>query len=117
MKSITLILALIFISSTAAFAQKRSDLTGPAYKNQKPWKNNSKTTNLYAETNKEQLKGPAYKNQKPGETSSEATYAVVELGSERSKLDGHEYKNYKPWENKTRETAIETTKVYIASDD
>src|SRR6056300_952391 len=98
MKNITLILALIFISSSAAFAQKRSELKGPAYKNYKPWKHKSTPTVIYTEENKKSdLTGPAYKNYKPWKDTTEASYAVVKFGTEKSKIMGHEFKNYKPW--------------------
>ncbi|WP_435135620.1 hypothetical protein [Formosa sp. A9] len=117
MKNIALILALVFIASTAAFAQDRSELTGPAYKNYKPGKSDSKPTLVYAVSNKKELTGPAYKNQKPWKNTSEKTYSTIAFGSERSKLSGHEYKNYKPWKNTNNEIVQDTTVIYVASDD
>lgn len=97
MKNIAIILALVFAASTSAFAQKRSDLTGPAYKNYKPGKNKSEPVAIYSVAKEEKLIGPAYKNQKHRKDTSEKTYTTVAFGSEKSDLKGPEYKNYKPW--------------------
>lgn len=97
MKNIAIILALIFVASTSAFAQKRSDLSGPAYKNYKPGKQKSEPVPVYTVTKEEKLTGPAYKNRKPWESTSDKTYIKVAFGSERSKLTGPAHKNYKPW--------------------
>ncbi|MDW5288966.1 hypothetical protein [Formosa sp. PL04] len=100
MKNISLILALILGSTTVVFAQDKSDLTGPEYKNYKSWKHESQPTVMLVEANKKQVTGPEFKNRKAWDrTDSEKTYAVIEMGSERSKLTGPAYKNYKPWRN------------------
>lgn len=97
-RKISTLLIFVLLASVSVFAQNRNDLTGPAYKNYKPWENESKPTPVYSVSNKEQLTGPAYKNQKPwGKNTSEQTFTAVSFGSERSKLTGPAYKNYKPW--------------------
>ena len=98
-----------------AFAQKRSDLTGPAYKNYKPWQNDSKPAPVYSVAKKEQLQGPAFKNQKVWEKKpSKANYTAVNFGSERSNLQGPAYKNFKPWRKNDEKDNSET---YIAKND
>ncbi len=100
MKNTALVLALAFATSTALFAQDKNQLTGPAYKNHKPWNSESKPVTLYALDKKKPLTGPAYKNKKAWEKpDAKATYTAVSFGSERSKLTGPEYKNHKPWSN------------------
>ncbi len=104
MRNIAIVLALVFAASTSAFAQKRSDLTGPAYKNYKPWKNESKPTQIYSVAKSEKLTGPAFKNKKAWKKStSDATYTAVNFGSERTNLTGPAYKNYKPWRKSDNE--------------
>ncbi|WP_166959914.1 hypothetical protein [Yeosuana marina] len=96
MKNTTLIL-LLFLFSIGAYAQKRSDFKGPAYKNYKPWLHKTEPITVYTVIKKTKLTGPAYKNQKPWQNTSEKKYVPIVFGSERSKLKGPEYKNYKPW--------------------
>ncbi|MBU3820620.1 hypothetical protein KO566_00995 [Flavobacteriaceae bacterium XHP0103] len=104
MKNITIVLALILVASTSAFAQKRSDLTGPAYKNYKPGKEKSEPVAVYTVAKEEKLTGPAYKNHKPWKNTSDKTYTTIAFGSEKSKLTGPAHKNYKPWrDNKENE--------------
>ncbi|WP_136482792.1 hypothetical protein [Cognatitamlana onchidii] len=103
MKKLAVLLALMFVSITS-FAQKRSDLRGPQYKNYKPWKHDTKSTPLYTSNTKEGLKGPEYKNYKPWKNKGEAKYQeVATTVNERAKLTGPKYKNYKPWRNKKAE--------------
>ena len=64
MKNIALLLIFLFISVTA-FSQDRNKLTGPEYKNYKPWKNKKSTKHIYTSNRKAGLTGPAYKNYKP----------------------------------------------------
>ncbi|XCF06487.1 hypothetical protein ABI125_01195 [Tamlana crocina] len=97
MKNIAIILALVFAASTSAFAQKRSDLTGPAYKNYKHGKQKSEPVTIYSVAKEEKLTGPAYKNKKHNTDASDKTYTAVVFGSDKSDLKGPEYKNYKPW--------------------
>lgn len=92
-----LILLFVVALSFDGFAQKRSDLTGPAYKNYKPWKHKSESTTIYSENSRLNLTGPAFKNYKPGEHKTEVKLIPIQFGSERSKLTGPEYKHYKPW--------------------
>ncbi|TYA92099.1 hypothetical protein [Seonamhaeicola marinus] len=105
MKNFALIIGLLFISINA-FAQeksnvKRSDLTGPAYKNYKAWKHNTESTKVYTKKSKKALTGPKYKNYKPWRDASKVEYVVVNaIGNERQKLTGPAYKNYKPWRKK-----------------
>lgn len=96
MKKIILITAIISLS-ISAYSQKRSDLMGPAYKNYKPWKHDSKTEVIYTSNKKENLTGPKYKNSKAWDKSNVKGHTAIVFGSERSKLTGPAYKNYKPW--------------------
>ncbi|GAL65343.1 hypothetical protein [Jejuia pallidilutea] len=96
MKKVIFTLAIAFIS-VGVFAQQRSDLKGPAYKNYKPGLHKSEPVVIYAEVNKTKLTGPEYKNQKPWKDTSDKVYVPIVYGSERSKLKGPAYKNYKPW--------------------
>lgn len=96
MRTLVITLAIAFISF-GAFAQKRSDLTGPAYKNYKPWLNKSAPTLVYSTSKKVKLTGPAYKNYKSWRDTSKKEYVQIASDSKRSKLTGPAYKNYKPW--------------------
>ncbi|MEL0455304.1 hypothetical protein WJN01_03605 [Flavobacteriaceae bacterium SZ-1-7] len=108
MKNLALILAVAFFTSISSFGQERSELTGPAYKNYKPWKNKTKTKNMYTSNSKESLTGPEYKNHKPWAKTSEAEYTQVASNNERANLTGPEYKNYKPWKNDKEEESVST---------
>jgi hypothetical protein len=100
MKKVAFILGFLLVSF-GAFAQKRSDLQGPAYKNYKPWKHKTVPTVLYTDNNKKSLTGPAYKNYKPWRDDSKTERVKVNTsGTERQKLTGPAYKNYKPWKKK-----------------
>lgn len=100
MKNIVLILGVLLVSFSS-FAQeksnmKQSDLKGPAYKNYKHWEHETEPTKIYSESNKTALQGPAYKNQHPGATISKQDLVEVKTtGSERQKLTGPAYKNYR----------------------
>ncbi|WNH14003.1 hypothetical protein [Thalassobellus suaedae] len=96
MKNLVLTLSIVFLS-LSAFAQKRSDFKGPAYKNYKPWLHKNEVTLVYTVSQKTKLTGPAYKNYKPWQNKSEKTYTPISFVSKRSKLTGPAYKNYKPW--------------------
>lgn len=87
----------VALLSISAFSQKRSDLTGPAYKNYKSWLHKSEPKIVYTVVKTEKLTGPAYKNKKPWQDKTKSTFVAIEFGSERSKLRGPAYKNYKPW--------------------
>jgi hypothetical protein len=104
MKNLALILAFAFISF-GAFAQKRNDLKGPAFKNYKPGKNITEATNIYVSNNKASLNSLEYKNYKPwqddnSEKASKLT--AITSNEKKSKLRSYEYKNYKPWRNKRK---------------
>jgi hypothetical protein len=100
MKIVALMLGFLFVSF-GAFAQKRSDLQGPAYKNYKPWKHKTVATEVYAIDRKKSLTGPAYKNYKPWRDPSKTEAVIIKTsGHERQKLTGPAYKNYKPWKKK-----------------
>ena len=102
MKKVALILGFLLISF-GVFAQKRSDLQGPAYKNYKPWKHKKVSTAIYSVNKKKSLTGPAYKNYKPWrDTSKTKAVKINTSGHERQKLTGPAYKNYKPWKKKTK---------------
>lgn len=90
----------ILIIGTVSFsvtAQKRNELQGPAYKNYKPWKHDTQPVTVYSVNKKEILTGPKRKNQKAWDKSVVASYTPISFGSERAKLQGPAYKNYKPW--------------------
>lgn len=87
----------IFILYSSTFAQNKSDLRGPAYKNYKPWLQKSPPVVIYTLPIKTKLQGAAFKNYKPWQNKLANKYVPVFFGSERSKLQGPAYKNYKPW--------------------
>ncbi|APY10977.1 hypothetical protein BWZ22_06855 [Seonamhaeicola sp. S2-3] len=88
--------SLAIIVSVSVYAQKRNDFKGPAYKNYKPWLYDTKPTEVYSVKQEEKLTGPEYKNQKVWENSSKKSYKLIAVGTERSKLKGPAYKNYRP---------------------
>ncbi|MCB4798287.1 hypothetical protein [Neotamlana laminarinivorans] len=95
--------ALAIIISFGAYAQKRNEFKGPAYKNYKPWQHDVVPTVVYTIIEKESLTGPEYKNQKVWENKNIEDYKVISIGTKRSKLKGPAYKNYKPWLHKNEE--------------
>ncbi|KJD34074.1 hypothetical protein PK35_04915 [Tamlana nanhaiensis] len=102
MKKVAIIaIALVFTAS--AFAQKRNEFKGPAYKNYKPWQHDVEPTVVYTVVEKENLTGPEYKNQKVWEKDNTEAYKVITIGTKRSKLKGPAYKNYKAWMHKEQE--------------
>ncbi|MFY0712143.1 hypothetical protein J1D01_00570 [Seonamhaeicola sp. NFXS20] len=88
--------SLAIIVSFSVYAQKRNDFKGPAYKNYKPWLYDAKPTEVYSVKQEEKLTGPEYKNQKVWEDNSKKSYNPINVGTERSKLKGPAYKNYRP---------------------
>lgn len=104
MKKSVLFFALIFISLTV-FAQKRNELSGPQYKNYKPWMHDTKTESIYTSNGKANLKGPEFKNYKPWKKNkSDVQYQEITTVNKKAKLTGPEYKNYKPWRHKKVKT-------------
>ncbi|WP_299548934.1 hypothetical protein [Seonamhaeicola sp.] len=106
MRTLIFTLAMVFIAS-GVFAQKRSDLKGPAYKNYKPWLNKDKSepaTVVYTTTKKEKLMGPAFKNNKPWQNNNNKEYNKVAFNSKRVELKGPAFKNYKPWKKDSDES-------------
>ena len=111
MKKVAVLLAFAFITVTS-FAQKRSDLTGPQYKNYKPWQHDTKVEPVYTSNSKVGLTGPAYKNHKPWKkTEDHVEFQQVVSNNKRANLTGPAYKNYKPWLNKKAATKEETTVI------
>ena len=96
MKTLIVTFVIAFMSLSLS-AQKRSDLTGPAYKNYKPWLHDNEPATVYSVAKKENLTGPKRKNQKPWENKSDKVYTSINFGSDRNKLTGPAFKNYKPW--------------------
>ncbi|QDO93196.1 hypothetical protein FNB79_04125 [Formosa sediminum] len=98
MKNIYLVLGLIFVSTTVAFAQDRNEFKGPEYKNYKVWEHETTPKLIYTTTNKEVVTGPEFKNKKQWDRQEEKqNYTAITIGTERSKLKGPAYKNYKHW--------------------
>lgn len=116
MKNFALIL-LVGLFSYSGLAQetnniRRSNLSGPAYKNYKPGKQNLVPVTIYIKKTKKALSGPAYKNYKPWRDTSITEYAIVRTNdSKRQKLKGPAYKNYKPnkYKSKTEFVAINSS--------
>ena len=96
MKKNILTLAVLLIAFVG-FSQNRTGLTGPAYKNYKPWLDNSEPVKVYSITKESKLTGPEFKNKKPWNRNKDANKVLITVGSERTKLTGPAYKNYKPW--------------------
>ncbi|WP_339663574.1 hypothetical protein [uncultured Polaribacter sp.] len=94
MKNLTLLLVFIFIS-TATFAQKRNKLTGPAFKNFKPWMQKSAPTLVFKNDTKKSLLGSEFKNHKVWENKKENLELVTFVRSRKTDLTGPSFKNYK----------------------
>ena len=82
----------IFVSNAQAF----KDLQGPAAKNYKPWKDNSKKTTAMVAVTPNDKQGPSFKNAKAWEQDSEKVTLVSNPVSEEREL-GPKAKNRKPW--------------------
>ena len=89
----------LFAVSFSAMAQEKSpvkqnDLKGPEYKNYQFWRHNVAPTKIQAAATVETVQGPEYKNRRPAATSK-GEQVLVTFGSERNKLQGPAFKNYK----------------------
>ena len=106
-KYIFLTLALSILFTVKSLAQ-RSDLKGPAAKNDKVWKSTDQGASLIIVSQHKPLKGPKAKNRKPWETNQKMTHAVIT--ADRKDLKGPKTKNRKP-ENgqKEKEIIIQTS--------
>lgn len=97
MKAI-LTLAMFAISFGAMAQEKKpvklSDLKGPEYKNYKFWKHQVEPTEVQTAATAETVQGPEYKNRKPTAAPAGEQVSVI-FGSERNKLQGPAFKNYK----------------------
>ncbi|WP_158838144.1 hypothetical protein [Polaribacter sp. L3A8] len=96
MKSTRLIVVLLFVSASV-FAQKRNELIGPEHKNYKPWMHKTENTVVFKNTSKKALKGSEIKNHKVWDTSNKDLKLISFTKSNKTKLTGPAYKNYKPW--------------------
>lgn len=87
--------------ASLSLAQSRHGLSGPAAKNNKPWKNNGASHKMIVTKTSKPLMGPAAKNYKPWKENSDIKQETkqVVLNSRRSKPKGPKAKNYKPWKN------------------
>lgn len=94
MKNLTLIVVFIFISA-ATFAQKRNDLTGPAFKNFKPWMQKATPTLVFKNDTKKSLTSPDYKNHKEWGTKKENLELITLEPSKKVGLTGPRFKNFK----------------------
>ena len=99
MKPFNLLIVFLFASSTL-IAQNRNDFNGPAHKNYKPWQHKVKPVVIYNNLELNKLESVALKNYKFWNVDKENIKTVKIKKSERMKLQGPEYKNYKPWRNK-----------------
>ena len=76
-------------------------LQGPAAKNYKHWKDDSKSTySAVSTTAKPRLMGPAAKNYKPWRDKKNAETSIVKINPDKPRLIGPAAKNKKPWKNK-----------------
>lgn len=80
--------------SLALCSQEKKEMTGPAYKNQLPWKSKAKAVKLYT-VSTTQATGPKAKNAAPGVPKNAELTAVV-FTKPKKQETGPKYKNRKP---------------------
>lgn len=88
--------AAFLLSVAAANAQEWNELKGPAAKNYKPWKSQSKNVTAEVRSERAELQGPAFKNQKPWNQTGEKVGVDTTLDTS-DKVTGPKAKNKKPW--------------------
>lgn len=82
----------IFLVNAQAF----KDLQGPAAKNYKPWKDNSKKTSAMVNVTPNEKQGPAFKNEKVWEQENEKVQ-LISIPAREEREFGPKAKNRKPW--------------------
>jgi hypothetical protein len=95
MKKLPLLILAFFFTIFVVNAQAFKDLQGPAAKNYKPWKDNSKKTTAEVSVTPNEKQGPAFKNAKAWEQDSEMVALVSRPVSEEREF-GPKAKNRRP---------------------
>ncbi|WP_113925158.1 hypothetical protein [Cognataquiflexum aquatile] len=98
MKKIPLFILAFFLTIFVVNAQAFKDLQGPAAKNYKPWKDNSKKTTAMVNVTPNEKQGPAFKNAKAWEMETEKVALVSRPVSDEREF-GPKAKNRQPWKN------------------
>ena len=98
--------AVLFCVSTG-FAQAKKDLKGPKAKNHKVWQDDTQSSAVVFNPNKQRLTGPKAKNQKPWEKYAAKQDYIAVTSSKRQKVTGPRAKNWKPWRKSEREDNIQ----------
>lgn len=98
MKKIPLFILAFFLTIFVVNAQAFKDLQGPAAKNYKPWKDNSKKTTAMVNVTPNEKQGPEFKNAKAWEPEAEKV-ALVSRPVQEEREFGPKAKNRQPWKN------------------
>jgi hypothetical protein len=96
MKKLPLFILAFFFTIFVANAQAFKDLKGPAAKNYKPWKDNSKKTTAMVNVTPNEKQGPEFKNARSWEQESEKVKLLSRPVSEEREF-GPKAKNRQPW--------------------
>jgi hypothetical protein len=96
MKNIPLFILAFFFTIFVANAQAFKDLQGPAAKNYKPWKDNSKKTTAMVSVTPNEKQGPAFKNAKAWEQET-AKVPLISRPVREEREFGPKAKNRQPW--------------------
>lgn len=96
MKKLSIMFVVFFFTIFVSNAQAFKDLQGPAAKNYKPWKDNSKKTTAMVAVTPNDKQGPSFKNAKAWEQESEKV-ALLSRPVSGERVFGPKAKNRQPW--------------------
>jgi hypothetical protein len=96
MKKLSIMFVAFFFTIFVSNAQAFKDLQGPAAKNYKPWKDNSKKTTAMVAVTPNDKQGPAFKNANAWEQES-AKVPLISRPVREEREFGPKAKNRQPW--------------------
>lgn len=96
MKKYSVFILAFFFTIVLGNAQAFNDLQGPAAKNYKPWKDNSKKTTAMVNVKPNDKQGPAFKNAKAWELNTAKVPLISKPVLEEREF-GPKAKNRQPW--------------------
>lgn len=99
MKSMMSLFGIMFMVASVV-GQENNDLKSYEYKNLKPGQKYIQKTKIYSVNANDKLVGPEYKNKKVWNVDKKDLKPLKIEKSERSKLTGPAYKNYRPRKSK-----------------
>jgi hypothetical protein len=98
MKKIALIFVAFLFTAAITNAQESGELKGPAAKNYKPWKHQTKLSPVMLKVNPSEKTGPEFKNDRIWDKDTDLM-AMDKEGKSTERKTGPEAKNRKLWKN------------------